>query len=429
MAKFKIVPYFDLISPRLAAKLWSRSDTNLQIFTSTDRYMFRLITIPLLATLVIAAMLLVLDKMLRLFDFVAKEGGPVSIVWQMLANLVPEYLSLAIPVGLLLGILLAFRKLALSSELDVFRAVGLGYRRLLFVPYLYTVAFVLLNLVIVSYLQPIARYSYENLQFELRSGALGASINVGEFNNLGRDMTLRVERSDNDGRDLSGIFVRTISPAGRRLAVAAEQGTFMATDDPDTILLRLTNGRLIHDQANFERPRVLSFESHDLPINLPRIDSFRGRGGIQRELTLLELVRVGNDPATPPNLRLASRANLHYRLAEVMMMFLLPLLAVALAVPPKRSTSALGVFLSIVLITTYHKVSQYGEGVAALGMIDPLISLWVPFLVFASLIGWMYYQLAYVPGGQPIGALDRACSKSYNSVRRLFRPGFRRAQV
>ena len=45
----------------------------------------------------------------------------------MLANLLPEYASLAIPLGLMLGILLAFRKLATSSELDVMRAVGLGY--------------------------------------------------------------------------------------------------------------------------------------------------------------------------------------------------------------------------------------------------------------------------------------------------------------
>ena len=399
----------------------------MHIFTATDRYMARLIVIPMLGTLVVAAMLLVLDKMLRLFDFVAKEGGPVSVVWEMLANLVPEYLSLAIPVGLLLGILLAFRKLALSSELDVFRAVGLGYRRLLLVPYLFTVAFVVLNLLIVSYFQPIARYSYENLQFELRSGALGASINVGEFNNLGRNMTLRVERSENDGRDLSGIFVRTTSPQGREVSVSAERGTFMATDDPNTILFRLSNGRLIHDQQDFARPRVLSFESHDLPINLPESEVFRGRGGIHRELTLFELVRVANDPQSPTELRLASRANFHYRLAEVAMMFLLPLLAVALAIPPKRSTSALGVFLSIVMIVTYHKICQYGEDVAALGRVDPILALWGPFALFASLIVWMYYQIAHVPGGQPIGALERGFAKAGKVFRRLL--NLRRAKA
>jgi lipopolysaccharide export system permease protein len=58
-----------------------------------DRYLARLIAVPLISSLVIAAMLLLLEKMLRLFDFVAEEGGPVSVVWRMLANLIPEYLS------------------------------------------------------------------------------------------------------------------------------------------------------------------------------------------------------------------------------------------------------------------------------------------------------------------------------------------------
>ena len=65
-------------------------------------------TVPLIGTLVLAAMLLVLEKMLRLFDFVITAGGPVSVVWRMLANLLPEYFSLGIPIGLLMGILLAF---------------------------------------------------------------------------------------------------------------------------------------------------------------------------------------------------------------------------------------------------------------------------------------------------------------------------------
>jgi lipopolysaccharide export system permease protein len=80
-----------------------------------DRYFARTIAVPLIGTLILAAMLLVLDKMLRLFQYVVDAGGPVSVVWRMLANLLPEYLSLGIPIGLMLGILLAFRKLALSS--------------------------------------------------------------------------------------------------------------------------------------------------------------------------------------------------------------------------------------------------------------------------------------------------------------------------
>ncbi|MBB5685411.1 LPS export ABC transporter permease LptF [Sphingobium boeckii] len=388
------------------------------MLTATDRYLARLIALPLFGTLVIAAMLLVLDKMLRLFDFVAAEGGPVSVVWRMLANLIPEYLSLGIPIGLLLGILLAFRKLALSSELDVFRALGQSYTRLLRVPYMFAIALALVNLAIVGFVQPYARYAYEGLRFELRSGALGASIKVGEFTRLGSKLALRIEESRNEGTSLTGIFVRAENKDGQSVAATAKSGQFLATDDPDTIIFRLTNGVLIHDSPKFNTPRVLSFTSHDLPIDLPKIEAFRGRDG-DREMTIPELARVGKDQKVPAKLRNESRSNFHFRLTEVAMMLLLPLLAVALAVPPKRSSSALGVFLSIVMVVTYHKINEYGEALGGLGKIDPILALWLPFLLFAALILWMFHTLAFVPGGQPIGALERGAAGIGKLIKRI----------
>ncbi len=398
----------------------ARDDRTDSMLSATDRYIARLIAVPLFSSLVIAAMLLVLDKMLRLFDFVASEGGPVSVVWRMLANLLPEYLSLGIPIGVMLGILLAFRRLALSSELDALRAIGQSYGRLLRVPFLYAVFFAIISLGIVGFVQPYSRYAYEGLRFELRSGALGASIKVGEFTNLGKRMTMRIERSANKGRDLTGIFVRAEDAKGKSVAVTAESGTFLATDDPDTIILRLSHGTLVHDAPGYKVPRILSFDSHDLPIDLPKIEAFRGRGGGDRELTIPELVRVGTNDKVPKTLRDESLANFHFRLVEVAMMLLLPLLAVALAVPPKRSSSALGVLVSIVMVVTYHKINEYAESMGSLGRIDPFFALWIPFCLFAALIWWMYHTLAHKPGGQPIGALERAFDKVAASIRRIF---------
>jgi lipopolysaccharide export system permease protein len=123
-------------------------------------------------TLVIAAMLLVLDKMLRLFDFVAQEGGPVSVVWRMLANLLPEYLSLGIPIGVMLGILLAFRKIACRpSWMRCAPWAGL-YAPAACAVHVYA-AFMALNLAIVGFVQPYSRYAYEGLRFELRSARWG----------------------------------------------------------------------------------------------------------------------------------------------------------------------------------------------------------------------------------------------------------------
>jgi len=391
---------------------------------SLDRYMARLIAMPLLANLVIAAMLLVLDRIRILLDFVATEGGPVSVVWKMLANLLPEYLGLGIPIGLLLGVLFAFRRLATSSELDVMRAVGISYTRLLRVPYMFAFVLALVNLAIVGYVQPYARFHYERLRYELRTGALGASIKVGEFAHLGDQMTIRIEKSADEGRKLTGIFVHAQTKKGDWLGVTAERGQFLATDDPNTIIFRLSNGILIHNRSNFITPRVLTFTSHDLPIDLPKFESFRQRGGRNLEFTLPELAKLGHS-ATTEEARDSSRAEFHFRMVEVVSMFLLPLLGLSLGVPPKRSTSPLGVFLSVVIIVTYHKVNQYMASIGELGRLDPLIALWAPFCVFAGLVFWMYYTLAYVPGGQPIGALERVFAKLGKLVGRYL-PGRRR---
>jgi lipopolysaccharide export system permease protein len=392
-----------------------------KFLTATDRYIFRLVLMPMLGIFLLAASLLVLDKMLRLFDFVATEGGPIGVVFKMLVNLLPEYASLAIPLGLMLGILLAFRKLATSSELDVMRAVGLSYTRLLRVPYMITIVLVALNFAIVGYLQPLSRYYYEELNYELKSGALGASIKVGEFTTLKDRIALRIERSEDDGRRLMGIFARVADKSGQVLSISAREGSFLALRErPDTIVLRLMEGQIIQDKPG-EEARVLTFTRHDLPIDLPAIERFRQRGEGDREYLLPELVQIGWSDALPKSERVSSQANFNYRVVEVVMMLLLPLLSVALAIPPKRSTSSLGLFVSIVMVVAYHKVNQYANDVASLGRVDPILALWGPFVVFAVMIVWMYYRVAYVPGGQAIGWLDKAAETIGKKLKSLLR--------
>jgi lipopolysaccharide export system permease protein len=390
-----------------------------KLFPAIDRYIARLVLLPMLGVFALATSLLVLDKLQRLLNFVAIQGGPASVVVKMLAALMPEYASLAIPLALLLGTLLAFRKLATSSELDVMRAVGLSYGRLLRVPYIITGVLMAANLAVVFYVQPVARYYYEQLNYQLTSGALGAAIKVGEFTTLADKMALRVENSEDGGRRLQGIFARVTDGRGQVMAISAREGRFLATSDsPDTIILRLVDGTIVQDGP--KNPRVLTFARNDLPIDLPRVEKFRERGGDEREYILPQLLRVGWGDENTELRRDASQASFNYRLVEVAMMALLPLLAVALAIPPKRSTSALGVFVSIVMVVSYHKVNQYGQDIAALGRFDPFFALWVPFVLFGGLIVWMYWRVAHVPGGQAIGALEAWSAKLVKRVGRLF---------
>jgi lipopolysaccharide export system permease protein len=87
------------------------------------------------------------------------------------------------------------------------------------------------------------------------------------------------------------------------------------------------------------------------------------------------------------------------------------------------------VFVSIVVVVSYHKVNQYGQQIAALGRVDPAISLWLPFVLLGAWIGWMYYRVAFVPGGQAIGGLEAGYAKLARQIRKLWRRRDRKAGI
>ena len=75
--------------------------------------------------------------------------------------------------------------------------------------------------------------------------------------------------------------------------------------------------------------------------------------------------------------------------------------------------------LSIVMIVTYYKINEYAQALGGRGGVSPIIALWTPFILFAALIWWMYRTIAMVPGGQPIGALERGFSRVAKLIGRL----------
>ncbi len=376
------------------------------MFSRIDRYIARLIFMPMLATLTIAAMLLLLEKMLTLFDFVINEGGPVTVVFQMLANLIPSYLGLGIPIGVLLGTMLAFRQLAVNSELDALTSSGNSWVRLLKVPYCYATVMALVTFFLVGYIQPFTSYYYDSLRFDLRSGALGASIKVGEFVNIGNGVTLRIDESRGGGTDLRGIFAHSRLNQGD-ISITAARGTFLRTDNPDVILFRMASGVLIQNDPALASPRQLRFKMHDLPINLPIIESFRSRGGEQNELTIGELLTRSADSGQQVEEQNAASANFWRRMIQIFIVFALPPLAIAFAVPPKRTTNAVGIFLAIILLVSYNEFSESMERLGASGKVAPWLAQAGPFVLFCLFGFGMFSILAFKVGGQPLGMITR----------------------
>jgi lipopolysaccharide export system permease protein len=390
-----------------------------------DRYIIGAILAPLFATLGIAALLQVLERMLSLFDFVINQGGPLSVVWKMLGNLFPQYLSLSLPIGFFLGCQLAVRKFSLNSEFDSFTSSGYGLHNWL-KPAL-VVAFVLMvcSIILTSYIQPYARYTYSGLVFDVRSGALGASIKAGEFTQLGDDVTLRIEGSKQEGKTLSHIFVQKHENTGRVLAVSAREGSFFITDDEQTLLLRLHDGLMLDLQREQKIPRVLTFTVHDLKIDLPAIKAFRSRGDATNEMTLPELWQAyenaPDDKKAAPFL-----APFTARIVRAFMLLVIPLVALPLGRVNKRSSSSMGLAIGLILVLLWHKTLEFGESFTAMGATNIFVGIFLPSIIFALIGARLFYTAGFKIGYTPFDWLQPAW-EGIRSLRRFFVRRARRA--
>lgn len=357
-----------------------------------DRYILRTVATPLILALCVAGMLLLMEHMLRLFDFVLAEQGPVDVVWRMLANLVPHYFGLALPLGAFLGVMLAFRNLSMSSELDALSSSGASFGRLLRPVYMLTIVLMAADFLLVSYIQPFARFEYQKIRFDVTSGALGIKIPAGEFIDITDRVTIRLGEINTETRDARDIFLERHTVDGGVTVITAKYGAISTTPEITSLLLKLQNGRQVIINPMGDRIQALNFDSFDLEVDLPAIGVFRERGGDEREATIDEifnLVRT-QSPQTSP-LYNDYVSGLHWRILHPLTFLVLPILAVAMGVTGRRRASNLKPVIGIAILIVYHELlEEWGKVVAAEGKLSPFISMWGIFAVFCLVSAALY---------------------------------------
>jgi lipopolysaccharide export system permease protein len=358
-----------------------------------DRYILRSVATPLVLALCVAAMLLLIEHMLRLFDFVLAEQGPVDVVWRMLANLVPHYLSLALPLGAFLGVLLAFRNLSMSSELDAMNSSGASFGRLMRPVFALLLLLAAFDFLLVGYIKPFARYEYDKIRFDVTSGALGIKIPQGEFVDITDRVTIRLGKVDAATRIAEDIFLDIRDPAkARRTVITARSGGISTTPEVTRLLLKMTKGRQLFVNEIDGSTETLDFDSFDLEIDLPAIAVFRARGGEADEATFTEILKTVNNSAlrgTPQ--WLDYRAQLHWTLIHPLTFLTLPILAVAMGVTGRRRASNLKPVIGVAILIVYHELlEEWGLVTSAQGVLSPYLAMWGLLFVFIAVSVWLY---------------------------------------
>jgi lipopolysaccharide export system permease protein len=302
------------------------------------RYIFREV---FFSTLVVVAVLLVIfmsNQFAETLGEAAADSLPRDAVFTVLGLEFLRYLALLAPIGLLLGVLLGLARLNRDSELAALAACGAGPARLI-----RPVAVLsLLAACGVGWLSLVAAPAASRRIEEIRQQAqeqmeLGAFVSD-RFAVIDGGASVIYAREANGDR-LEGVFIQRETEDGI-VVIVAEQGERVANGGDGEVSLRLSNGRRYEGVVGEARFFIAEFEEQGMPLQLERKEP---EAAIESRTTrdLFE----SPDPD--------ARAELEWRIATPVSVFILSLLAVPLGRSSPREGKYARVGLGLLIYVIY----------------------------------------------------------------------------
>ena len=363
-----------------------------------SRYLLAQIARPMITAILVALIALLAERTLRVIDLVVGWRGSLFIVFEMLGYLIPHYMGLALPVAFFLGILLTFSRLSREGELAAIYASGAGLPQLLRPILLASTALAITVALLVSLLQPYARYAYRAATYALTNASFTSLLQDGLFTTLG-DTTYMVEKISDDKSQMKGVFLYQGGEQRDSVTITATQGQTERAGPTEPIVLKLQDGlqqlvphRDAADAGQSSGEVVIRFREFETKLANPEAD-FRPRGEDEREMTLLELwAATGNPPAGVEPWEI--EFELVGRLVRILSLPVLPLMAIPLAIDRVRGQRSYGLVMGLAMLIAFHQILQVGEALADNNKIPTWLALWVPFGVFTLVSLVMFLRAA-----------------------------------
>ena len=329
-----------------------------------DRYIFREIAQTWLAVTMVLLFILLTNQFARVLGDVAKDKLPKDAIFQIIGLTGLQYLTILVPIGLFISVMLALGRLYADSEMPAMMACRVGplgiYRPLswIMIPLVAGVAWLAMDVA------PRALTEIERIGMEARRQADLASIEPGRFTS---DKTggavVYAEKVLGPGT-VENVFLQRRTDSGRIEVVIAERGEQRDSDDPNTRFFILYNGRRYEGVPGTSNFRVMKFAEHGIPYRLPGVED--------PELEPRAMQTAGLISSTDP----AHVAELHWRIGVPLATLILALIAVPLSRIQPRQGRYGRLMIGLLVFIIYFNLLSAGKAWIEQSTVSGSVGLW-----------------------------------------------------
>lgn len=360
-----------------------------------DRYLEREVWYALAGVLAILLLVVLGGLLTDVLNKIARGKVPPILLLSQIGLRIPDALTLLLPLGSLLAVLMSYGRLYRDSEMAVLAASGYGPLQTLRPLLRIGGVLVALQAALAFYVAPFGREIAAQMIVDTQRSVAVAGLSSGRFVELpGNAGVLYVSSVSADQRSVDEIML-VREREGTRIVLTARKGTIQVDEVSDEVVLRLDAGERVDGRPGEPGYRRIRFEQAD--IAFPRQQADSGDDPRQARRTA-ELLRADD---------IESRAELTRRLAQPLVLLMLLLLAPVMAQSAPRQPRYDKVVVAILLYVTYSNLVELARVWALTGTLPAWLGTWwvhVGFLVVV-VVAWGRELLAWRRGRKALAQM------------------------
>lgn len=359
--------------------------------TRIDRYIFRQLLTATIFVAVTLTCVVWLTQSLRFIEMIVNRGLSIPLFVYFTLLLLPNFLSICLPVALLVAVLFIYNRMLTDSELVVMRAGGFSHFRLARPAILLAALTTVVCYALTVYFIPASYRTFKDLQAALRHSFPVILLQEGVFNTVIKGVTVYVRQRSADG-ELRGIMVHDARNPARPVTMMAERGSIVSGADGPRVVMENGNRQETDEQDG--RLSLLYFDRYSFDIG-----AINPTQGVRwREPRERFLPRLFNPPASDNWVRNKLLLEGHHRLAMPLLPVAFAFVALAFMLSGDfsrrgQTVRILGAVATVLLIETAQLgVKNLGERLPGLAPLMYLAALLPALAGAVALGGWWRFR-------------------------------------
>lgn len=305
-----------------------------------------------------------------------------GILLTLMAFRLPAYLELILPLGLFIGILMAYGRLHVDSEMTVLSACGMSERRMLGYTLVTTSLVAVIVAVFSLYLGPEGVRASENLLAEQRNRTDFETLKPARFHQLdtGRGVSYAESISD-DKQRLNGVFIAQLPTKGAApMILVADSGETIVDSEKGEKYLLLKNGRRYLGRPGEAAYEIVAFKEY--AQRLPEPD-YSVKPKKETDAMTTTTLWGENSPE--------AKAALQWRLSLPLLVLIIGMMAVPLSRTQPRKGRYGKLVPAILIYMTYLVAANSARGMSEDGEAPVEGLLWFVHAAYFALACLMFY--------------------------------------